>query len=131
MHVQPVLASQDSAEFAVPAVVAVGSVPFATHRKRRSSVPSFLQLEADASDGADEELDSDVEREEQRNLDAVMINNDDESGDSDVDEIASIAAVNRKLDERDNKRNMEQQAEREAKRRRRRNNFLNDDNEED
>jgi len=90
-----------------------------------------LQLEADASDGADEELDSDVEREEQRNLDAVMINNDDESGDSDVDEIASIAAVNRKLDERDNKRKMEQQAEREAKRRRRRNNFLNDDNEED
>jgi hypothetical protein len=52
-----------------------------------------------------------------------MINNDDESGHSDVDEFAARATANRMLYERDEKRRMERQAAQEAIRKKRYNRF--------
>jgi hypothetical protein len=138
--VQPVAASQNSAARAIAAIAAEPAEDTAAghqrsrKRRKRNSAAAFFELEAVANDGDNDEMDSNAEQEEQRQLDAEMINNDDESGHSDVDEFASAAAVNRMFDERDNKRRMEQQAEREAKRRRRvelRDSLMDDEDEED
>ena len=89
-------------------------------RKSTSNASQFLDLEAAADDSNEDELEDEDEAQEQRELDAEMIKGSDESESeqSDVDEFASRAAVDRMLEERDNKRKMEEEAQRNAKRRR-------------
>ena len=108
--VEPVPASQNSAARAVAAVAVEPAEDTAAghqrsrKRQRHDSAAAFLDLEA-AHNGniSDNKVDSEAEAEEQRQLNAVMIN-DDDSGQSDVDEFASALENNRMLDERDNKR---------------------------